>query len=204
MQIAIIACCKTKRPGGSTEYEPSPLADYLNASHFRHLMYARRDLAKILNLPPGPDLGSGNEESNIEFLPSFARYNGIVYQQSDFLNVYTSLKSTQVIIISALYGILDARELIRNYELNMNTTLAIRRKVKTWWKARGLGEILKEITCHDTYKTVHDLLPKSYREALKPWPPDCKNGNLIQYDYPGQGSGSIWRRSEEFQRILRN
>ena len=79
----------------------------------------------------------------------------------------------------------------------MDFTLPIRRKVKTWWKNHGLGYMLKEIVCNAHFEIIHDLLPNSYREALKPWPPDCGEEPVIQYDYPGQGSGSVWRRAED-------
>jgi len=204
MKLIIIACCKTKKLRGNTSYKSSPLAGYLSSSYFQQLMVARRELASILNLPPGPDLGFQYQFQSLEFMPAYRRYNGIIYKGSDFEKFYPQETPKKVIIISALYGILDASENIRNYELNMDFTLPIRRKVKTWWKNQGLGSIVRALVCKDAFQLVHDLLPKTYRDALRPWPPNCKNGNLIQYDYPGQGSGSIWRRAEDLSKLLKS
>lgn len=107
-----------------------------------------------------------------------------------------------MIIISALYGILDANEEIRDYELNMDFTLPIGRKVKTWWKNHGLGSILREIVCNNQFQKTHELLSNSYREAIKPWPPSCDEKRMIQYDYPGQRSGSIWSRAKDLKHLL--
>lgn len=69
MNLIIIACCKTKKLGGYHHYGSSPLGDYLGESKFRKLMAARRELASILNLRPGPDLGFDNRKSSTEFMP---------------------------------------------------------------------------------------------------------------------------------------
>jgi len=203
MELIIIACCKTKRMSGNKQFSTSPLANCLSEETFYELMTSRKKLSAILNLPPGPDLGLVGQENSIEFLPAYQRYNGIIYQENNFGSVYPKLIAQNVIIISALYGVLDASELIRNYELKMDHTLPIGVKVKTWWKSRGLGSIVRELVCNDAFQIVHDLLPKAYRDALRPWPPQCNNGNLSQYDYPGQGSGSIWRRADDLNNLLK-
>ncbi|MDH5647953.1 MAG: YaaA family protein, partial [Candidatus Heimdallarchaeota archaeon] len=107
----------------------------MSEENFFKLMTSRKKLSVILNLPPGPDLGLVGQENPIEFLPAYQRYNGIIYQESNFSSVYPKLSAKNVIIISALYGVLDANELIRNYELKMDHTLPIGAKVKTWWKS---------------------------------------------------------------------
>lgn len=202
MKLIIIACCKTKKSGGHPAHKDSPLANMLGDSHFRKLMDTRRELASILNLTPGPDLGFDDQNGNIQFLPAYQRYDGIIYKRSDFENVYPQTKLQKVIIISALYGILDANEEIRNYELNMDFTLPIGRKVKTWWKNHGLGSILREIVCDNQFQVTHELLSKSYRKAIKPWPPSCVDRRIFQHEYPGQGIGSIWSRAKDLKHLL--
>ena len=133
-ELIVIACSKSKRKGGAGEYSPSPLADLLSEDRFRQLMKARKNISEILNLSPGPDLGTSAADEKILFLPAYQRYSGIVYKENDFDQVYPGIASRKVIIISALYGVLDASEFIRNYELKMDHKLPIGVRVTTWWK----------------------------------------------------------------------
>jgi len=202
MELILIACSKTKRMGGYIQFVPSSLVNILSDEKYLQLMNSRKELASIINITPGLDLGFSNQDQQLAFLPAYQRYNGKFYQKNNFSSVYPELSTKRVIIISALYGVLDANDHIRNYELTMDHTLSIGVRVKTWWKNHGLGKIIGEIVCQRRFIQVHDLLPISYRDAIKPWPTNCRNESLIQYDYPGQGSGSIWRRAEELKRIL--
>ena len=204
MELILIACCKTKRKGGVKEYSTSPLADFLSEESLQTLLNSRKVIANRLGLPEGPDLGSELQDPLLEYLPAYQRYNGIIYRENDLNSVIPKMSTKRVIIISALYGVLDAKELIRDYELKMDSNLPGHVRVMTWWKHHGLGEIVSEIVCHKEFDQVHELLPLPYRSALDPWPPACRERNIIQYDYPGQGSGSIWRRAEELEKILRN
>jgi hypothetical protein len=92
MELIIIACCKTKRLGGHPAHNASPLVHKLGEAQFLKLMTARKELATILNLHPGSDLGFDHQNETIQLLPAYQRYNGIIYERSDFVNVYPKTK----------------------------------------------------------------------------------------------------------------
>ncbi len=108
------------------------------------------------------------------------------------------------VIISALYGLLDAEDPIRNYELSMDDSRDGVGRLYTWWKRRRMGQIVSANIQYIMSRIVHDLLPGNYRKALAPWPPDLPGICIRQTTYPGQGSGSIYRRGDDLQRLLLN
>lgn len=170
MELIVIACSKTKRSGGSTEYHPSPLVNYMSVTKFKKLMNARRELAAILGMPPGPDLGFDTNNANIVYSPAYQRYSGRMYSINNLNKTYANLVSKKIIIISGLYGILDASEDIRKYDLNISRELPSGQKVNRWWANCDLGGILEDIVTHDQVSFTHELLSYAYREALRPWP----------------------------------
>jgi len=48
----------------------------------------------------------------------------------------------RLIIVSALYGLLDGNDLIRNYELSMKDSLPTGMKVHTFWRHHELRDML--------------------------------------------------------------
>lgn len=105
-------------------------------------------------------------------------------------------------IISGLYGLLDAYDPIRIYNVKMSDTLPNGTKVKTWWKHRRLGAIVEEYIQSNNPTLVHDLLPGDYREALKPWPPKSLQKITKVYEYPKEGQGSNWSRGRDLKGIF--
>ncbi len=160
-------------------------------------MALRRDLAKELMLAPGRDLGFNETTSNISLLLAYERYRGIVYRRSRFAELYPKRRApSEVIIISALYGVLTAADPIRNYELHMKDTLSTGTRVLTWWRRNGLGSILESVIRSLEPSKVVDLLSGSYREAVKPWPPEGLKNLVTSFNFPGVGSGSSYRRGD--------
>jgi len=121
LNIILIPCCKRKVVGGDRNYRTSRLAEFLGTTNLSHLMKARLSLGKQLKLQPGPDLGF-QEEGNVAYLPAYQRYSGVIYQGGNIFNLYKQFGG-RVIILSALYGLLDASDTIRNYDLSMTDTL---------------------------------------------------------------------------------
>ena len=91
MDLIIIACCKTKNPDGFSDYYPSPLAGCMGDASFKKLMSARKELAGILDLPSGPDLGFQNNHTSVKYMPAYQRYKGKIYERSDFENTFPKL-----------------------------------------------------------------------------------------------------------------
>src|SRR4051794_21103705 len=122
MDLILTACCKRKDPASDrSAYHPSQaLTEGLSPDTFERLMKARRELATLLSYSPGPDLGFDESPQPLGFLPAFRRYRGIVYTTADVRARYPRRLPTRLVVISALYGLLDADDLIRNYDLAMD------------------------------------------------------------------------------------
>jgi len=204
MEVVVIACCQRKASGGIQDFKRSEfLNSTLSSSSIERLLNTRKQLAKMLNLSPGLDIGFNQHNQELLLLPAYQRYTGNVYKSSQIAGLFPETTSIRVLIISALYGLLDANDLIRDYDMAMNDTLPNRTKIKTWWKRKGLGSIVEEYIQGINPSSVHDLLSEHYRDALQPWPPEALSHKIWTYSYPGQGSGSNWNRGRDLNLILK-
>lgn len=205
MDLILIACCGEKSPGGSPEYSGSHVQSYLSASAHLRLSTWWKALANIKGLPLGPDLGEPQPHPAILFKPAYLRYTGKVYQRSNFPLLYPHVKNKKVLIISAFYGMVDAGDPIRDYDMKMDETLSTGRWLSTWWKKIGLGRMVEEYILSLKPERVYDLLSNSYRSALAAWPPASLKKNrviYIPYSYPGEGTGSLWHRGDDLKKLL--
>ncbi|MBC8449265.1 MAG: peroxide stress protein YaaA [Chloroflexi bacterium] len=205
MDLILIACCKTKSGGGTTTYQASELEKCLPCQTYRRLLEARSELGRHLGLPPGPDLGGSTSGEPIQYLPAYLRYSGHMYKSGRVKELYPRAQDKKLMIISALYGVVDAAHPIRSYEAHMNGLLPHGTRLKTWWKHHHLGRIVEECILALEPARVHDLLSTPYRPALAPWPPRGFTGagiTYVPYDYPGTGIESNYRRGDDLRRLL--
>ncbi len=204
MELILIACSAKKRDGGLPKYSRSQLEGYLSKATFQRLLTLRLELAQIKHQPAGPDLGGSISATKLQYMPAYLRYSGIIYQRSNFAELFPRAREKKVLIISALYGILDAQDTIQKYDLKMDETLPNGTRLYTWWKQHSLGEILTEYFRELKPKKIHDLLPDSYRKALNPWPPRkiIRDKHFIAYKDLGQGRGTLWRRGDILRELL--
>lgn len=200
MKIILIPCSGKKVPGGQSNSQPSKLMDTLSPATFQKIMSARQEIAIILQKTRSLGLGFKDDDGESKYLPAFQRYQGLIYVHSDTSRLYPAFKG-RLVIISALYGLLDGNDLIRDYELRMNDTLPTGIRVGTFWRQHELRDILLELISRVDVDEVHDLLSEQYREALRPWP-DSKIKNCRVYDYPGMGQGSSFARAKDLKRLL--
>jgi len=204
MDLILIACCDRKREGGTQEFRQSSLRDFVTEQTMTDLYHYRQTLAFELGLPDGPDIGY-SINNTVLLMPGYKRYCGRVYERSDFLRQYPNTKGKKVIIVSAFYGILDADDLIRNYNLMMENNLRNGEKVKKFWREKHLGKLLLEYIENLDPGFIHDLLPNSYRYALQPYLDNLKielGTKYNRYDYPGLGTGSLWKRGDDLNKIF--
>ena len=203
--VILIPCCKRKRTGGDARYEASvSVPALLPPASGQALLGARRDLSCVLGLAPAPDLGSEGGGS-IRYMPAYRRYQGRLYEKAQLTHEDALGHSGgQVLIVSALYGLVTALEPIRDYDLEMKCTLPNRRRVYTWWKERQLGLLVHEAIEHFGEATVYDLLSGDYRKALEPWPPSSLSARRVTYDdrYRPLRSGSTHHRGTDVRRLL--
>ena len=205
MELILIACCKEKSFGGTPDYSSPVIKELLSPSTFTRLLSIRKALSQIKNISPGVDLGAKLTQDRILYRPAYLRYAGRVYERSQFKYLYPAAKNLKVLIISALYGVVDANDPIRLYEAVMDETLPNHSRLSTWWKQQELGKIVEEIILALHPHRVHDLLSMVYHSALTPWPPvrlDAAGIQYVPYDYPGQGTGSLWHRGDDLKRLL--
>jgi len=200
MRIILIPCSGSKVSGGQSNPQPSKLADVLSPASYHKLTSARQEIAALLQKDQSLGLGFKDDDKESKYLPAFQRYQGLIYAHSDISRLYPALKG-RLVIISAMYGLLDGNDLIRNYELSMNDTLPTGIRMGTFWRRHELREILIELISREDAAEVHDLLSEQYREALRPWP-DSKIKNLRIYEYPGMGQGSSYGRAKDLKRLL--
>lgn len=200
MDIILIPCCKRKIVGGDWKFQSSRLSDVLKPATYSHLMEARMSLASQLALVTGPDLGFQKSEGKFEYLPAYHRYSGVIYQVGNVRNLYKSF-SGKLIILSALYGLLEACDTIQNYDLAMTDTLPRGIRVSTFWRQFGLNEILEEYYLSSGPSILNDLLSNNYRKALEPWP-SSRIAEYNPYNYPGLRTASNYPRGQDLKHLL--
>jgi hypothetical protein len=203
VELILIPCSGQKKVGGMVEWPGEPtLASKLNRITWEKLCKARNKLALAIDLPPGPDLGWIAKSPAIQYLPAFERYQGRLYRGAHFAARFPSLRHKRVLIISALYGVLDPMDWIRNYDLHMKCETTRSHTVAYWWKENGLGHMVSEAIQLSGAAVVHDLLPEGYRKALSPWPPETIPFNVIEHSYEGRGMGADHDRGLDLARIM--
>lgn len=151
------------------------------------------------------DLG-GNREGTIPLMPAIERYTGKLYGEIDS-SLWKRLKgmedSMEVVIVSALYGLLSPWEAIRDYDLAMDEPYAERIQLWKWWRNQGLGEMLCEFVDRSGASTVHDFLGGPYRNISRGMKARASNKfRLISHQYPGEGSGSIYHRGRDVRKLM--
>jgi len=200
--LVLIPCCSRKRSGGKRDESKSMLENYLTPSTWNRLCAARVELANILQLEISSDLDESDTPPKVDLMPAFRRYDGNLYRKAQ-LSVQELDNSHRLFIVSALYGLLDARDPIRLYNLQMSDTLPGRISVKRWWREKGLIGVVSNVIEHLGPKRLHDLLSGHYRDALRQIPTVTPKNCLYRpYDYPGMGTGSDYHRGSDLHQIL--
>jgi cytoplasmic iron level regulating protein YaaA (DUF328/UPF0246 family) len=164
------------------------------------------ELAQIKRQPAGLDLGGSIPATKLQYMPAYLRYSGIIFQRSNFAELFPRARDKKVLIVSALYGVLDAHDSIQMYDAVMTESLPSGVRIHTWWNRNALGAVLHEYIQKLKPDRIHDLLPDSYRKALYPLPArgfDESDQRFILYDNLGQGQGTLWRRGDILCELLR-
>jgi cytoplasmic iron level regulating protein YaaA (DUF328/UPF0246 family) len=131
-------------------------------------MYALMLLTKILNLSPRLDICFNQNNQELLYLPAYRRHKGNVYKSSQIVSLFPQTTSIRDLVTSVLYGLLDANDLIRDYDLAITESLPNRTMLKTRWKRKDLGTIVEECIRDINPSKIHDLLSGHYCDALQP------------------------------------
>jgi hypothetical protein len=174
----------------------------ISSESWAALCDARNALAGLLGLEPGPDLGNA-ASSTQHLLPAWQRYDGNLYRKAQLAECDVHRPDVMIFIVSALFGVISARDTIRHYNVAMTDRLPDGRKVNRFWRAHGLTSIIEDLFRSIGAREVHDCLSGSYREALEALghklPLGCK---YISRSYPGLGTGSDYHRGTDVRNFL--
>jgi len=199
MKLILVSCSAKKAPGGQPLHPPSRLKNSLSPAAYKQLLSARKELKAILQEASDHTLGIDQAGEN-KYQPAYQRYQGFIYLFSDFYHLFPKFDG-RVLILSAMYGLLDAGDYLRNYNLRMADSLPSGLRVDTFWKQHGLRDIVVECIARAGADEVHDLLPEKYRSMLGPWP-DPKIAAYKPYTFPATGQGSGFERSIALKSLL--
>jgi len=198
----IIPCSGQKVRGGSSIYIKPCLIDLLGEAEFGRLLALRDKLSVQIKLQPGPDMNTLYSDSDIRFLPAYERYDGKMYKRAAFRESFPEFRGRgRVFIISALYGLLDANDHIRFYDLAMDKRLPSNVRVSQWWAVNGLRRYLDIALKNAAASEVYDLLSNKYRTAIG----HLQTSDLYRaylFNYPGLGIGSLYERGNDLKKIM--
>jgi cytoplasmic iron level regulating protein YaaA (DUF328/UPF0246 family) len=96
-----------------------------------------------------------------DLLPAWRRYVGVVWSHLD-PSTMTPHQLDRVLVPSGVYGVTTANDLIGDYRLKMNVSLAPLGRVASFWRPR-LSTVLAERL---DGQTVVSMLPKEHAAAL--------------------------------------
>lgn len=193
--IVLIPESTRKHSGGSPEPpREDVIATALPAALHRRLEDLRTD---VLQKSPRGSVEPGR------FLPAYERFDGNMYRHIPREAWESRMPAVDVVIASALRGIVASRDLIPAYRLSMAETIPPFGKLNRWWHGHGLPEILAAYLRSVKPKLVVDLLSLEYRESVAGYQRDLGGIEVRQIDFPGMGRGSQPIRGEKVAEILR-
>jgi cytoplasmic iron level regulating protein YaaA (DUF328/UPF0246 family) len=205
----LIPCCGEKTKHGTESYQilsRNSIISYLSKEKGERLLKLRKQVALAFRETPGPDLGFETDNPEIKFLEAYKRYRGNLYSKiaNDSWNKLERNPKIRLIIVSALYGLVNYNEPIRNYNRSMKDHITPERLLKTWWKMHSLADILLNYVRLNEIKEVHDFLSNDYRDALTNLPWRYKSIGVLYFphDYPGLGSGSDFHRGIDVNKLI--
>lgn len=205
--LILISCSGSKREGGGTIYNANnSILNYLTGSSREHLLNLRRKLFEYFFIQFGRDVDYPNDRT-INYMEAYQRYTGDnsqIYRQISFSS-WNKLKETvnlDLVIISALYGLLRYNEAIQYYNKKMPDKIG-HQTLKTWWRNNGLCVILKVYIDKNNISEVHNVLSNDYNEALR----DCFVDMEVKYvyqDFSDYKSGSNAYRGKWVNDFIQN
>jgi cytoplasmic iron level regulating protein YaaA (DUF328/UPF0246 family) len=154
-QLIIIPCCSRKVDGG-IEINRG-LTFFENINNVPELIVRRNERINLTH----PNI---QEE---ELLPAWDRYDGRIYQilkeHQPLINALIAENKLDIIITSALYGVININTPIANYNLRMEALGG----VNFWSHNHILGNSINEYCLQNNIENVYTFLrPTTYYNAL--------------------------------------
>jgi hypothetical protein len=202
--LILIPCCQRKEFGGGKEYDEGLAIANQLGPFAETLINLRRQLASYFGLEPGPDLGS-DISTSIPYLPAFRRYAGNLYSKisNNAFQKLENCRNVKLVIVSALYGLLNWHEPIRWYNYVMSDRAPNDIPIWSWWKRMKIAEMIAYYVKKSGVKVVHDFLSKLYRKAINEVYEEIRGcAKYVAHDYPGLGSGSNFERGKDVNELI--
>lgn len=136
-------------------------------------------------------------------LPAFERFDGNMYREIPADAWSRRSPAVEVVIASALRGLVASRDLVPAYRLSMAETTPPFGKLNRWWHAHGLPGILAAYLSSVRPRIVVDLLSLEYRESVIGYADGLAGIPVKTIDFPGMGRGSQPLRGAKVADILR-
>ena len=141
----MISCSEKKRMPSKENTQKSSL-EKING--FSELYEARKELITLL----------GIELNWNETCPAYKLYDGKIYSKINLEN--WQKKETDVIIVSALFGLIKHNDLIPNYDVMMTNKIPNHGEIiSSFWRNKNINKLISA-------QTTTDLLFSKYRKAF--------------------------------------
>ncbi len=194
--VVLIPESTRKVKGGSTsDIAVDAVSDALPAASRAKLQALREE---VLTKSPEGSVRPG------ALLPAYRRFDGNMYRYIPADAWEDRAPNVEVLIVSALRGLLASRDPVPAYSLSMAESTPPFGKMNRWWHGRGLPEILAAYLQAIRPKKVVDLLSLAYREAVIGYAAGLAGIDVKTIDFPGMGRASQPRRGEQVAEILRS
>jgi hypothetical protein len=194
--IVLIPESTRKRSGGASDSPKGDAIDGTLPAAERQELEALRQ--KVLQEGPRGFVDAGR------YLPAYQRFDGNMYRYIPREAWEQRSSAVEVVVASALRGLVASRDPIPAYHLSMAESTPPFGKLNRWWHQAGLPRILAAYLMAVRPKSVVDLLSLEYRESVagyENWVPGIA---VRPIDFPGMGRASQPRRGEKVAEILRS
>jgi len=195
--LILIPCSGCKEEGGKTIYNAdSTILNHLSSQANKKLVNLRTQLFEGLGIPLGRDVGC-NDSVPIYYMKAHNRYIGNLYSQisNDAWEKLRTTEELDIVIISALYGLLSYNESIRDYDIEMQSKIG-HRLLKRWWRENGLPSMLEDYVANNGVTVVHSVLSNQYDDALRGSFKNIKIDYIVHNEFSKYGSGSNHHRGK--------
>jgi len=134
--------------------------------------------------------------------PAFERFDGNMYRYIPDDAWARRSPGVEVVIASALRGLVGSRDPIPSYHLSMAESIPPFGKMNRWWHDRGLPDLLAAYLESIRPHQVVDLLSLEYRESVIGYATKLHGIDVKTIDFPGMGRASQPLRGEMIGEIL--
>ncbi|MDH5402623.1 MAG: YaaA family protein [Candidatus Heimdallarchaeota archaeon] len=169
--LIVNASSKSKREyvEETFSYSSKPFHSQLSKNHSSALIAARENLLEQVKISIGPDIAQGiADPKDDEYLPAFLRYSGRTYSKitDAAWRSLTANNNYDLIILSALYGLVGYNDPVRNYQIRQDTKL-IASTIGNFWRDAGAKDWLLNYIENGSFKRVYFVLSTSYSKIIQ-------------------------------------